>query len=459
MELGCDLKINFQTKQNFYKLLSSKDLSKVQEALLNLLKFNDFKDVLNLVKNVPGIYKKKDKIGQDIYDFISNDQTIREFLNSPKTIKTPEVTTVKSKEIEIDNPDEIIQNGKRAKTWINDAWGIASLSQIRFIEKTNREIQSKVISVAQRTSKTENPEIVLNAAIQNYFTYNLNELKEFFRRNGKDDYVKIIEDNMPYDSGVQNPNQRINTIIRSISEYFSNISDQQKLAYTSTRGNESEIGQAFAKFLLIQPLNFDNFLKANYNSISIRNIGKLTTDINKYSLQLGKGRQNATWQDEDSVYKIARMVDSVIQNEIATWPIYRKIDGIWIKQDNEYCDTNKVVGVMSKLLNIANLSNREMFSPIENTPVNKELIEDLKNTFRVAFGVNLQTGGDVIEEIFSKYIENKTLPEIVKSLSLDMNHLMPIVMYLLTKETGTGTKKKSIAEKAFKDGIVKFENN
>ena len=459
MELGCDLKINFQTKQNFYKLLSSKDLSKVQEALLNLLKFNDFKDVINLVKNVPGIYKKKDKIGQDIYDFISNDQTIREFLNSPKTIKTPEVTTVKSKEIEIDNPDEIIQNGKRARTWINDAWGIASLSQIRFIEKTNREIQSKVISVAQRTSKTENPEIVLNAAIQNYFTYNLNELKEFFRRNGKDDYVKIIEDNMPYDSGVQNPNQRINTIIRNISEYFSNISDQQKLAYTSTRGNESEIGQAFARFLLIQPLNFDNFLKANYNSISIRNIGKLTTDINKYSLQLGKGRQNATWQDEDSVYKIARMVDSVIQNEIATWPIYRKIDGTWIKQDNEYCDTNKVVGVMSKLLNIANLSNGETFSPVENTPINKELIEDLKNTFRVAFGVNLQTGGDVIEEIFSKYIENKTLPEIVKSLSLDMNHLMPIVMYLLTKETGTGTKKKSIAEKAFKDGIVKLENN
>lgn len=459
MELGCDLKINFQTKQNFYKLLSSKDLSKVQEALLNLLKFNDFKDIINLVKNVPGIYKKKDKIGQDIYDFISNDQTIREFLNSPKTIKTPEVTTVKSKEIEIDNPDEIIQNGKRAKTWINDAWGIASLSQIRFIEKTNREIQSKVISVAQRTSKTENPEIVLNAAIQNYFTYNLNELKEFFRRNGKDDYVKIIEDNMPYDSGVQNPNQRINTIIRNISEYFSNISDQQKLAYTSTRGNESEIGQAFARFLLIQPLNFDNFLKANYNSISIRNIGKLTTDINKYSLQLGKRRQNATWQDEDSVYKIVRMVDSVIQNEIATWPIYRKIDGTWIKQDNEYCDTNKVVGVMSKLLNIANLSNGEIFSPIENTPINKELIEDLKNTFRVAFGVNLQTGGDVIEEIFSKYIENKTLPEIVKSLSLDMNHLMPIVMYLLTKETGTGTKKKSIAEKAFKDGIVKFENN
>jgi hypothetical protein len=37
------------------------------------LKYNDFKDVLNLVKNVPGIYKKKDKIGQDIYDFISND--------------------------------------------------------------------------------------------------------------------------------------------------------------------------------------------------------------------------------------------------------------------------------------------------------------------------------------------------------------------------------------------------
>jgi hypothetical protein len=114
---------------------------------------------------------------------------------------------------------------------------------------------------------------------------------------------------------------------------------------------------------------------------------------------------------------------------------------------------------MSKLLNIANLSNGETFSPIENIPINKELIEDLKNTFRVAFGVNLQTGEDVIEEIFSKYKENKTLPEIVKSLSLDMNHLMPIVMYLLTKETGTGTKKKSIAEKAFKDGIVKFENN
>lgn len=445
-------------EEKFKKSLSS--VSKVQETLLTLLKEGaTIEDIVQVV-TAPISSRILRTLNPDVKKFISDKQQILDFLSSKQSNDAPnlpETTKTEIKEAEIDNPDEIIQNGKRSKTWIHDAWGIASLSQVKFIERTNREINDRVISLVCRTGKTEDPEIVLNAAIKNYFTYNLNQLKEFFTRNGKEDYAKIIEDNMPFEAGENNPNQKIKTIINNISDYFLQVSDQEKIAYTQSTNSSNDIAVAFSRFLLIQPLNFDNFIKSYYNSINIRNIGKLSPSINKYSLQLGKGRQNQSWQDENSVYKIAKMVDSVVQNEIATWPIYRKVNGIWTKQTDEYCSTNRVVGITSKILNIANLKNTKDFPPLQYNELTSNFIDDLKNTFRTAFGVNLQTGEDIIEEVFRKYIENKTLPEIVSSVQMDMNHLFPIIMYLLTKESGSS--KKSTSETNFKSGVVKFENN
>lgn len=442
-------------EEKFKKSLSS--VGKVQETLLTLLKDGaTIEDIVQVV-TAPMSSRIIRTLNPEIRSFISDKQKVLEFLGSPKTINTPEAINTQNKEIEIDNPDEIIQNSKKSKTWVHDAWGVAALAQIKFMEKTNREINDKIFSLVYRTKKTENPELILNSAIQNYFIYNLNQLKDFFIRNGKEDYAKLIEDNMPFGSNILNPHQRINTIISNISDFFSKISDQEKIAYTQSTSPSNDIAQAYARFLLIHPLNFDNFLKDNYNSITIKNFGKLSSDVNKYSLQLGKGRQNATWQDEDSIYKISRMVDSVVQNEIATWPLYRKVNGIWTKQEDEYCDTNKVVGITSKLLNVANLSGSKDFTPYIYNATNSKLIDDLKNTFREAFGINLQTGQLVIDEIFTKYIEDRTLPEIVSMMSLDMNHLFPVIMYLLTKETGSSNK--SISETSFKNGVVKFETN
>lgn len=445
-------------EEKFKKSLSS--VSKVQETLLTLLKEGATIEDIVQVATAPISSRILRTLNPDVKKFISDKQQILDFLSSKQSSDAPnlpETTKTEIKEAEIDNPDEIIQNGKRSKTWIHDAWGIASLSQVKFIERTNREINDRVISLVCRTGKTEDPEIVLNAAIKNYFTYNLNQLKEFFIRNGKEDYAKIIEDNMPFEAGENNPNQKIKTIINNISDYFSQVSDQEKIAYTQSTNSSNDIAVAFSRFLLIQPLNFDNFIKSYYNSINIKNIGKLSPSINKYSLQLGKGRQNQSWQDENSVYKIAKMVDSVVQNEIATWPIYRKVNNIWTKQADEYCSTNRVVGITSKILNIANLKNTKDFPPLQYNELTSNFIDDLKKTFKIAFGVNLQTGEAVIEEVFRKYIENKTLPEIVSSIQMDMNHLFPIVMYLLTKENGSS--KKSISETNFRNGVVKFENN
>jgi hypothetical protein len=86
------------------------------------------------------------------------------------------------------------------------------------------------------------------------------------------------------------------------------------------------------------------------------------------------------------------MVDSVVQNEIATWPIYRKVNRVWVKQEDEFCSTNRVVGITSKILNIANLKDTKEFPPLQYNRLTADLIDDLKNTFKTAFGVNLETG-------------------------------------------------------------------
>jgi hypothetical protein len=56
------------------------------------------------------------------------------------------------------------------------------------------------------------------------------------------------------------------------------------MAYADPKNVSYDKSRAFARFLLIQPLNFDNFLASNVNSIQIRNKGKLITDINKYGI-------------------------------------------------------------------------------------------------------------------------------------------------------------------------------
>jgi len=54
---------------------------------------------------------------------------------------------------------------------------------------------------------------------------------------------------MPFEG--KNPNQRILYIIKSISDYFSEYSDSDKMAYTNPKNLNYDKAKAFAKFLLI----------------------------------------------------------------------------------------------------------------------------------------------------------------------------------------------------------------
>ena len=454
MAFTCSIDI---ISKKYNQSLSSE--SKVKDTLLSLLKDGaNIEDIIQVVTaprstiELRKIMKTNPSKVQLIKKF-QDEKFVRDLLGSDKNINLPEAVTTQTKELAIDNPDAIVQNGKRAKIWLSEAWGVASLAQNKFVQDTNREIQSRILGMIKNANTNESAEIVLNRTIQEYFNYNLNQLAEFFDRQGKSDYAQIIRDNMPFDK--TNPNERINYIVKSISDYFQDYSDSEKMAYADPKNTLYDKSRAFARFLLIQPLNFDNFLASNVNSIQIRNKGKLTSDINKYGIQLGKGRQNMTWQDEDAVYSIAKMVDDFVQREIGNWPLYRKQEDVWTKQSDEYCETNKVVSVLTKVMRIADVKNKD-FKPIIVNKANDALIEDLKNTFKVAFGINIKTNKEVIDEVFEKYIENRTLPQIVRNINQAPQYILPIVMYLLTEQV---TFKKSKAETSFKEGIVKLNDN
>jgi hypothetical protein len=103
------------------------------------------------------------------------------------------------------------------------------------------------------------------------------------------------------------------------------------MGYADPKNPFNSKAKAFARFLLIQPLNFDNFLSSNVNSIQIKNKGKLMSTMDKYSIQLGKGRENMSWQDEDAAYVVTRMVDDFVQREIGNWKLYRKQGDVWTR--------------------------------------------------------------------------------------------------------------------------------
>jgi hypothetical protein len=67
-------------------------------------------------------------------------------------------------------------------------------------------------------------------------------------------------------------------------------------------------------------------------------------------------------------------------------------------------------------MRIADVKNKD-FKPIIVNKANDALIKDLKNTFKVAFGINIKTNKEVIDEVFEKYIENRTLPQIVRNIN------------------------------------------
>lgn len=452
MSFTCSIDI---ISKKYNESLSSE--SKVKETLLSLLKDGvNIEDIIQVV-TAPRSTRELRSLAPSKLQLIKkfqDEKFVRDLLGSDQGINLPEAVTSQTKELAIDNPDAIVQNGKRARIWLSESWGVASLAQNKFVQDTNREIQSRILGMIKTANPDESAEIVLNRTIQEYFNYNLNQLAEFFDRQGKNDYAKIIRDNMPFDG--TNPNERINYIIKSISDYFSDYSDSEKMAYTDSKNSSYDKAKAFARFLLIQPLNFDNFLASNVNSIQIRNKGKLMSTIDKYGIQLGKGRQNMTWQDEDAVYSIARMVDDFVQREIGNWPLYRKQGDVWTRQSDEYCETNKVVSVLTKVMRIADVKNKD-FTPIINNKSNKPMIDDLKDTFRIAFGVNIETGKEVIDDVFERYIEGRTIPQIVRNINQAPQYLLPIVMYLLTEQHNKS--KKSKAETSFKDGIVRLNDN
>lgn len=452
MSFTCSIDI---ISKKYNESLSSE--SKVKETLLSLLKDGaNIEDIIQVV-TAPRSTRELRSLAPSKLQLIKkfqDEKFVRDFLGSDKNINSPEAVTTQTKELAIDNPDAIVQNGKRARIWLSESWGVASLAQNKFVQDTNREIQSRILGMIKTANPNESAEIVLNRTIQEYFNYNLNQLAEFFDKQGKNDYAKIIRDNMPFDG--TNPNERINYIIKSISDYFQDYSDSEKMAYTDSKNSSYDKARAFARFLLIQPLNFDNFLASNVNSIQIRNKGKLMSTIDKYGIQLGKGRQNMTWQDEDAVYSIAKMVDDFVQREIGNWPLYRKQGDVWTRQSDEYCETNKVVSVLTKVMRIADVKNKD-FTPIINNKSNKPIIDDLKDTFRIAFGVNIETGKEVIDDIFERYIEGRTIPQIVRNINQAPQYLLPIVMYLLTEQHNRA--KKSKAETSFKDGIVRLNDN
>jgi hypothetical protein len=56
------------------------------------------------------------------------------------------------------------------------------------------------------------------------------------------------------------------------------------MGYADPKNPSYDKAKAFACFLIIQPLNFDNFLASNVNSIQIRNRGKLMSTLDKYNV-------------------------------------------------------------------------------------------------------------------------------------------------------------------------------
>ena len=176
--------------------------SKVKETLLSLLKDDNanIEDIIQVVTAERSTREKRSLSPSklQLIKKFQDEKFVRDLLGADKGINPPEAVTTQTKELAIDNPDAIVQNGKRAKIWLSEAWGVASLAQNKFVQDTNREIQSRILGMIKTANPNESAEIVLNRTIQEYFNYNLNQLAEFFDRQGKSDYAQIIRDNMPF---------------------------------------------------------------------------------------------------------------------------------------------------------------------------------------------------------------------------------------------------------------------
>ena len=114
--------------------------SKVKETLLSLLKdganIEDIIQVVTAERSTIELRKimKTNPSQLKLIKKFQDENFVRDLLGSDKGINPPEAVTTKIKEQPIDNPDAIVQNGKRAKIWLSEAWGVASLAQNKFVQ-------------------------------------------------------------------------------------------------------------------------------------------------------------------------------------------------------------------------------------------------------------------------------------------------------------------------------------
>ena len=411
---------------DFYKIASQQGLDSAKQALSNYVQKR--KDILSIDDVVEEFKKTPTRIRNtfppNIREFFLDAKQLREFLSTlDKPTKLPESLDNPYKEEPIDNPQRGAVISKLSNTWLNRAWGTAILSREKFIQSVNRDFDNGVLELLYQDNDTQNVEVSINGAIKSFILSKINNLRNYLSSIGID--TSVIDNNNIFDPD-GDPQSVINEIIREYTPFFKNMSDDEKMAYQNNGYSENmqKKAQAYADFLIIQPRNLDYYIKKHLGSITINPmfIGQLTLSDNKYKVQLGKGKQNTSWQDEEATYIISKMVDSLVQVKIQSWPKYRKQGNIWTIQANQYADLNTVVIATSKLLTLSQLRyTRNKIYDKEND----QIIKDLKTTFKPYFGEN-------VDKVIDEYIDQKSLADIIDSVSQDYEHLLPILFYLVT---------------------------
>ena len=374
------------------------------------------------------------KIGEASFGkgfFTTDVEVLKNQVRGIKNTPQPIVTQGKTDLIETPKNDTPATEGRNRRTWIDTAWGANNaLVKSTFIAQVASDIGEQVIDTWINSSVDANSDVILNQAIRQYFVDALQDLSDYFKSIGREDLVKVIgKYNTIFDKA--NPDKAIKDIFYKLEGYFKTLSMSQKKLLGKPGG---EAANAFAKFLMIHPRNFDNFLRQNFNNIVINNsMGELVNSNQKYSMVLGHNKGIRDWRQEDAVYSINKMVDGIVLNRISKWPIYhRDTKGNLVASTTVKARAEKLITTWAKALQ--GISNSNIAFP-KYSPRD---LQGLRSTFLEYFGYRTDpnTGEEqaVIDDIIEQIVDNGwTVQDILAEAWKDYNTYMPILFYLLVE--------------------------
>lgn len=240
-------------------------------------------------------------------------------------------------------------------------------------------------------------------------------------------HYKSVSELNGYINKLKNKKDFNNTVIK-INKILDKVFDQSSFGKSFINSIEKQgrnvSADAEAFFSYVMFTNFDSTLRTILkDSIKIpTGFFNKFSDIKQYVLN-PKSEMADGWRNEEMLLDDTNEIGGITKELISLLPRYKQVNGKWVKDENKMTFKQFVNAKtkISKILDDNKPSIHELYSNLSE--------EDRQKLFRVIPG----NDNNYKRMLYNRFVNGKSLYDILSNINLSVTELAPIALYLLSK--------------------------